>query len=156
AGLIAGLTIAVSMYTFVCNVIILALFVCGLAVSRWRDRVFWRHVFLLLAVISLSCAWRLVPMLQNAEQLDRASGYTDSRVDLLSFIVNIKNPVLGPFAEDLLHIPEKPNIRDSSYIGIVPIALICFGLFTKRKRRQFLPWLGLLLVFFGLEPRFNT
>ncbi len=151
AGLIAGLTSEVVPYTFVCILIMLALFLCGLAVSRWRDRGFWRHVFLLLAVIALSCAWRVIPMLQANDQLDRASSYTDGRVDLYSFFVHIKNPVLGPLAEDLLHIPEKPKISDSSYIGIVPIALICFGLFNKGKRRKILPWLGLLLVFLILS-----
>ncbi len=150
-GLIAGLTSDFTMYTFVSTVLTLALFVCGLAVSRWRDRVFWRHVMLLLIALTLACAWRVVPMLLNAEQIERASGYTDNRVDLISFFVNEKNPVLGPLAKDILQIPEKPKTSDFSYIGLAPIALICFGLFNKRKRRQMLPWLGLLLLFMVLS-----
>ena len=151
AGLLAGLTSAVSMYIFVSTVITVSLLVCGLAVSRWRDRAFWLQFMLFLAAFSLACAWRVAPMLQNAEQLGRAGRYTDSRVDLLSFVVNQKNPVLGPVAEALFHIPEKPKISDSSYIGLAPIALICFGLFSRRTRRRMLPWLGLLLIFLILS-----
>ena len=90
-------------------------------------------------------------MLLNDEQMDRASGYNDLRVDLISFVVNEKHPVLGPLAKDILQIPEKPKTSDSSYIGIAPIALICFGLLDKRKRRKMAPWLGLLLVFLVLS-----
>ena len=151
AGLTAGLTSTVSMYLFVCIVVTQAFFVCALALSRWRDRVFQFHILLLLALTGFSCAWRVVPMLQDAEQIDRASGYTDSRVDLISFFVNEKHPVLGPLAKDLLQIPEKPKTSEFSYIGLAPIALICFGLFNKRKRRQMLPWLGLLLLFLILS-----
>ena len=150
-GLGAGMTSTVSMYLFVCIVITLALFVCALALSRWRDRVFQFHILLLLALTGFSCAWRVVPMLQDAEQINRTSGYTDPRVDLISFFVNEKHPVLGPLAKDILQIPEKPKTSDFSYIGLAPIALICFGLFNKRKRRQMAPWLGILLVFLVLS-----
>ena len=150
-GIIAGLSSEVTMYTFVSIVLTLAIFVCGLAVPRWRDSVFWRRVLLFLTVLTLACAWRVVPMLLDAEQIDRVSGYTDPRVDLISFFVNEKNPVLGPLAQDILQIPEKPKTSEISYIGLVPIALICFGLINKRKRRQMEPWLVLLLVFLVLS-----
>lgn len=151
AGLIAGLISGVSMYVFVCAVITLAFFVCGLAVARWRDREFWQGVVLLLIALTLASAWRVVPMLLEAEQIDRASGYTDPRVDLISFFVNEKHPVLGPLAKDILQIPEQPKTSDHSYIGLAPVALICFGLLNKRKRRQMAPWLGLLLLFLVLS-----
>ncbi len=150
-GIIAGLTSLTITYKFVCVVIMLALFVSGLAVLRWRDRVFWRHVFLLLAAGALSCSWRIVPMLLDSGQLVRASQYADSRVDLLSFFVYQKHPVLGPLAQDFLQIPEKPKIRDFMYIGIAPIILICLGLFNRTQRRKLLPWLGMLLVFMVLS-----
>ena len=150
-GIIAGLTSEFTAYTFVSIVLSVALFICGLAVPRWRDRAFWRRVILLLTALTLACAWRVVPMLLNAEQIDRASGYTDTRVDLISFIVNEKNPVLGPLAQDILQIPENPKTSDISYLGLAPIALICFGLFNKRKRRLMAPWLVLLLVFLVLS-----
>lgn len=150
-GIIAGLTSESTMYTFVSSVLALALFIGGLAVPRRRDPAFWRRVMLLLTALTLACAWRVVPMLFEAEQISRVSGYTDLRVDLISFFVNEKNPVLGPVAQEILQIPEKPKTSDFIYIGLAPIALICFGLFNKRKRRQMAPWLGLLLVFMVLS-----
>lgn len=151
AGLVAGLTSEVVTYTLVTIAIALGFFVCSLAVSRWRSSVFWRHVVLLLVAFTLGCAWRVVPMLQATDQLDRVSEYTDDRVDLLSLFVNRKNPVLGPIAIELLQIPEKPRISDFSYIGILPIALIFYGLARRDKRRKLLPWLGMLLVFLILS-----
>ncbi len=150
-GIVAGLTSDFALYTFVSMILTLALFICGLAVPRWRDRLFWRRVMLLLMALTLASAWRVVPMLLEAEQIDRASGYTDSQVDLLSFFVNEKNPVLGPLAKEILQISEKPKTSEFSYIGLAPIALICFGLANKRKRRQMAPWLILLLVFMVLS-----
>ena len=151
AGIVAGLTSGVSMYLFVCSVITLAFFVCALAVSRWRDRAFWRRVLLLLTVMTMACAWRVVPMLVDVEQIDRATRYAGSRADLLSFVVNRGHPVLGPLAKEIFQIPEKPKISYLSYVGLVPIALICIGLLNRRKRRRMAPWLGLLLVFMVLS-----
>lgn len=150
-GLSAGLITDFTLYAFVVIVLSLGLFICGLAVARWRDGAFWRRVLLLLMVLALASAWRVVPMLLEAEQIDRAGGYSDSRVDLISFIVNEKHPVLGPLAKEILQIPEKPKTSEFSYIGLAPIGLICFGLFNKRKRRQMAPWLVLLLVFMVLN-----
>ena len=150
-GLSAGLITDFTLYAFVVIVLSLGLFICGLAVARWRDGAFWRRVMLLLMALTLASAWRVVPMLLEAEQIDRASGYTDSQVDLLSFFVNEKNPVLGPLAKEILQISEKPKTSEFSYIGLAPIALICFGLASKRKRRRMAPWLILLLVFMVLS-----
>ena len=151
AGIIAGLTSGVSMYLLVCSAITLAFFVCALAVSRWRDRAFWRRVLLLLMALTLACAWRVVPMLLDAEQIDRATRYAGGRVDLLSFVVNRGHPILGPLAKEIFQIPEKPKISYLSYVGLVPIALICIGLLNRPKRRRMAPWLGLLLVFMVLS-----
>ena len=151
AGIIAGLTSGVSMYLFVCSAITLAFFVCALAVSRWRDRAFWRRVLLLLMALTLACAWRVVPMLLDAEQIDRATRYAGGRADLLSFVVNRGNPILGPLAEEIFQIPEKPKINYLNYIGLVPIVLICIGLLNRLERRRMAPWLGLLLLFMVLS-----
>ena len=150
-GVIAGLTSDFTTYIFVSAVLFLALFIGGLAVSRWRDPAFWRRVMLFLMALTLACAWRIVPMLLESEQIDRASGYIDSRVDLISFFVNEKNPLLGPLAQGILQIPEKPKTSEISYLGLVPIALICYGLLNRKKLRKMAPWLGLLFVFMVLS-----
>ena len=134
AGLLAGLLTGVSMYAFVCGVITLALFVCALAVSRWRDLAFWRRVLLLMIALTLASAWRVVPMLLEADQINRASQYVDPRIDLISFFTFEKNPILGPLAKEFLQIPENPKTSEISYIGLVPIALICCGLVSRKKR----------------------
>ena len=150
-GIIAGLTSEFTAYTFVCIVMVLVLFVAGLAVSRWRDRGFWGRALLLMIALTLACAWRVVPMLLEVEQMDRAMHYTDGRVDLLSFFVNRNHPILGPIAQEVFNIPEKPKITNFIYVGLAPIALICYGLLNRRKRRQMAPWLGLLLLFMVLS-----
>ena len=153
AGVFAGLTTELTIYNSVCIFIALGFFIFALAVSRWRDRVFWRHVVLLVAAVILASAWRVIPMLQDGEQVDRAGrgGYTDIQNDLISLFVNSKHPVLGPLAKDILQISENAKYSKSSYIGLLPIALICFGLFDRRRRRQILPWLCLLLAFLILS-----
>lgn len=90
-------------------------------------------------------------MLLDAEQISRASEYVDPRVDLISFFTFAKNPVLGPLAKEILQIPDAPKTSEISYIGLVPIALICCGLFDRSKRRRMAPWLGLLLLFMVLS-----
>ena len=154
AGVFAGLTSAIIMYYFVCVLITLGLFVCGLAVSRWRDKVFWRHIVLLIAVCVLSCAWRLLPMLQNNEGLDRAiasAGDTEFWSDLISFFVNSKNPILGPLADTVFQISENTPIGRKSYLGFLPLGLAGIGLFNRGTRRKMLPWLGIFLVFLVLS-----
>ena len=151
AGVFAGLTTELTIYNSVCIFMALGLIIFALAIPRWRDRIFWRQVILLVAAVTLASAWRVFPMLQDSAQVSGASGYTDHPNDLIAFFVNSKHPVLGPFAEDLLQTPDKTKFSKSSYIGVLPIALICFGLFGRRRRRQMLPWLGLLLVFLILS-----
>ena len=150
AGLFAGLTTTVVMYFFVCVMITLGLFISGLAASRWRDRIFWRHVVLLIAVLVLASAWRVIPMLQEQEALDRATAYardTESRSDLISFFVNSKNPILGPLADSIFEIPDRNFIGKKSYLGLLPLALLVCALVISGARRKALPWLGILLVF---------
>ncbi|MCY3781134.1 MAG: hypothetical protein OXG78_12545 [Chloroflexi bacterium] len=154
-GAVAGLTTAVVMYQFVCVLIALGLLVCGLAVSRWRNMVFWRQVVLLVSAIAISCAWRVIPMLQDQGQLDRAIDFaSDSSQsgDLISFFINRKNPILGPFAESLVdQMPGNSKPLKRSYLGFVPLMLVGIGLLNKHTRRRMLPWLGLLLVFLVLS-----
>ncbi len=152
-GLFAGLTTAVSMYFFVCVLITLGLFVCGLGASRWRDIIFWRHAVLLCTVLALSSAWRVIPMMQNRDMIERSYDHA-SKVrhmgDLVSFITNRQNPLTSHIASALLQTPSHTTILKGVYLGFLPLALIGIGLLNKGARRKMLPWLGLLLVFLVL------
>ena len=153
AGVFTGLTTEVMMYIFVCALITVGLFVSALSASRWREKEFWLHVVLLIAVCTLSCAWRVIPMLQDDEQLGRAevyAGNTRSTGDLISFVVNTENPILGPLAETVFQIPENAKISQKAYLGLIPLTLIGVGLLSKGVRRKMLPWLVLILVFLVL------
>ena len=154
-GLAAGLMTAVVMYQFVCVLIALGLLVCGLAASRWRDRDFWWQVVLLASVIAIACSWRVIPMLQDQEQLDRAVDFSSDSAqsgDLISFFINRKNPILGPFAEALIdQMPGRSGPLKRSYLGFVSLVLLGIGVLSRHTRRRALPWLGLLLVFLVLS-----
>ncbi len=154
AGLIAGFTSAMLMYLFVCVLITLVLFITGLGVSRWRDRAFWRHVVLLMATLTLASSWRVIPMLQDQEALARANNYvsaTPAGVDVMSFFIDRKNPVVGPLADTVFQIPEDARIKRKRYLGLAPLALVAIGLLTRGVRRKMLPWAALLLLFLLLS-----
>ena len=159
-GLLAGLTIDVIPYFFVCVLITLGLFVIAMATSRWRDRGFWLHITLLMATVALACSWRLIPMLQDSSSLNETINYYSGGelgTDMMSFFVNIKNPILGPLGDALLPgtnglpISELPAISRSSFLGYIPLTLIAIGLCFVNSRRKMLPWLGLCLFFVVLH-----
>ena len=154
AGLMAGLTIFVIPYHFVSVLIMLGLYVCAFAVSQWRDKIYWRNVALLIAVIAIASAWRLAPMFQEAPALETAmkwQGQSEQSTDLISFFVDSRNPFVGPLGDSVFQPPEHTRTSYQSYLGYVPLALIFAGLFHKATRRRMMPWLGLLLVFLVLR-----
>lgn len=153
-GFLVGATTAVSMYLFVVALITLPLFIGGLGPARWRSKLYWRHSILLVAVIALSSAWRVAPLLQDreaqagtalAENAERSVG------DLVSFAINRENPILGHVVGDLLGTPADAHIIKKAYLGLLPLALIGIGLMNKSARRKMAPWLGLMLVFLVLS-----
>ncbi len=162
AGLFAGLTSMTIMYMFVCLLITLGLFICGLAASRWRDRVFWGHIGLLVTVLALTCSWRVLPLVQTETQRNVEHGEPSGKFrsgDVISFFVNEENPVLGPLADTILNVSDNDFVNDKSYLGFVPLTLIAIGLLKRRARRKMLPWMALLLAFIvlslGLELSVN-
>ncbi len=154
AGLLTGLTTEVTMYFYVIVVIALGICVFALSTSRWREKAFWLQTALLIAVVALSSTYRLIPMLENREALSTAMAYygqEERKNDLVSFVVNPGNPILGPLSDTILHITTDISISKISYVGFLPLALLSIGLFNKGTRRKMLPWLGLCLVFVVLH-----
>ncbi len=149
-GLVAGLTAEVTMYLYVVVLITLGLLVGGLAVSRWREKDFWRQALLLTFSVALSSAWRLIPMLQDSAAFETALqwyGDADRSTDLVSFFVSRRHPFLGPSAKAFFKTPDDVQLSNVSYLGILPLLLVISGLLGNSSRRKMLPWLGLFLAF---------
>ena len=154
AGLLTGLTSTIIMYHYVCLVLMLAFYIVALAGARWRKRLYWQHVLLLIVVVALSSAWRLIPMLQNSDALGTAldwQGTIERSTDLVSFFVDNRHPVYGPLADAILQTPEDTRTSWLSFLGYLPLILIVIGMLNRSARRKMLPWLVLCLVFLVLR-----
>ena len=145
AGLMVGLTSTVSPYSFACLMLTLAAVVIVFAVRRWRDLRFWRDIGLLALFTVMSSASSIYPMMADSEGLEEALEFhaREQKYDLVSAFVNHENPLFGPPLNALLDTPADAKISFSSYIGMVPLALVCIGLFSGSTRRAMLPWLML-------------
>ncbi len=154
AGLLTGLTTLTSLYAYVCLVITLGLYVLAFAATRWRDARFWRQVSLLAASTALASLWRIYHLAKDSQLLHDAATWNQSLergVDLISHFVHPANPFVGPWLDQLWQPAGSAASSFTSYLGIVPLLLICVGLFNKGTRRKTLPWLGLMAVFLLLR-----
>ena len=154
SGLLTGLTTVVIMYAFVCLLLTLGLYIFAFAVSRWHRRSYWKMILILMLVVAASGAWRVFPMISDSNTFDAAVQWHrehEVRNDLISNFVNHNNPILGPVMDAVLQTPEKARISATSYLGLLPMLLIGFGLLYRKSRRQMLPWLALGTVFLILR-----
>ena len=152
AGLLAGLTATISLYTFACLILTLAAGVCAFAVSRWRDRRFWLNIGLLAIIAAVSSFSAIYPVLADSQSLDAAIAWHGSErsVDFLSAIINRDNPFIGAFLVSIFNTPAEAEIVGTGYLGYLPLVLIGSGLLSKTVRRKMLPWLILFLGFYTL------
>lgn len=153
AGLLAGLTSTISLYNFSCLMIIVASIAFALAMRRWREHRYWRDVSLLALITAASSIWTIYPYIADTQTFDAALDFhgNEQKNDLVSSFVNHTNPLIGPPLNALLATPADAKLSMSSYIGFVPLALICIGLNCKETRRLMLPWLILACAFFALR-----
>lgn len=152
AGLLAGATVFIGMYIFVCIVLTLGLLALYFARSRWRQRRFWRHIALLLAVLAAVSMLRVGPMIADRDSLAQAldkdeAGYGSS--DLLGTLILPQNPITFPLAQNLPGVPEAKSFG-RAYVGVIPLILTIAGLASRRHRRLMRPWLVMLTVFLAL------
>ncbi len=154
AGLLTGLTTVISLYTFVCLLIILGCLVLGLAKKRWRDRSFWRCVALLVVSVSLSSVWRIYPMAVRSDSIAESLKWNVGHVahtDAISYFVNHSNPLFGLLSDtDQLDVASRQQSL-TSYLGYLPLLLIGVGLFTRATRRKMAPWAFLCALFLVLR-----
>ena len=153
AGLMAGLTSTITLYSFTCLLITLAAGVVAFAVNRWRDLRYWQDIGLLALVIAATSAWTIYPMVANSETLDAALEWHQKEGwnDFISGFVNDRHPLYGQALLSALMTPDTANLSTTSYVGFLPLALLCIGLGSNATRRKMLPWLVLAAAFFVLR-----
>ena len=162
AGIMLGSTAWFGMYVFACNALTVGLFVLPFARSKWKDKTFWRGLALLGFLAFVVSAGRLLPILGDRADLDRAiqsrSG-TELSSDLLGYVANFRHPVLTPFfnAATGAEIPAPQRtilIRSQAlraYAGITTLLLTGVGLASQLNRRRMLPSLLIAGVFLTLR-----
>ena len=154
AGLLTGLTTAIIMYMYICALITLGFFICAFATSRWRDRRFWQYIFLFVLAIAASSVWQIYPLMAGSESIREVvawHGAPEIKSDAMSYFINYRNPFFGRLAESIIQIRGGSHVSTTSYLGYLPLLLICLGLFSQVTRRRMLPWALLCAVFLILR-----
>ena len=158
AGLLVGASAFIGLYTLVCLLITLGLYILCFAVTKWRLHVFWLHLCLLTLVIAPFVLLRFYPMFVDpsgqADALAKSSG-VETENDLTDYFANYGNPVMRPLWETLFgrnHIRSGPWV----YLGYIPLGLIALALAKYGRRRQLYPWLVCDSVVCDVAPRLNV
>lgn len=150
-----GLTAFSGLYTLVCLLMTVALYLLCFARSRWRRQSFWLKVLTVVLVVGAISILRVFPMLADSagisSALDKNIGAEVGK-DLLGYFVNYENPVTGPllmsaFGSDIV----ENGWRQTVYLGYLPLLLVVFGLASARLRSSIWLWLALALVFLSLR-----
>ena len=154
AGALTGLTSFGLLYTYVILLVMLGLYVCAFAVSRWRDRRYWQYLALLILVVAASSFWGIYPLLSDSAVTDSLIGWytgTQIKTDAISFFVNHRHPLFGSSLDAILQTPANASTSHTSFLGYIPLLLIGFGLSKRFTRRKMLPWVFLCGIFLILR-----
>ena len=154
AGLLTGLTSMGLRYTYAIILIMLGLYACAFALVNWRQRRYWRDFALLILVGAVSSVWGVYPLLRSSEVAASVLGWYGGRQlysDAISFLVNHRHPLFGPLLEGAFQTPAHAQTSTTSFLGYLPLLLICIGLFNRSTRRLMLPWAFLCGVFLLLR-----
>lgn len=153
SGILIGITVVIGIYTYICLVLALALYILYFASSYWRQPGFWGRVILVLAIAGLLGLLRAYPMIQDGGGLASALAKQDGReynTDLIYYFFNLNHPVTTPFFRQLLGL-ELSARWNTSFLGYVPIGLMAYGIYRARYRRKMLFWLYLMIPFLVLR-----
>ena len=149
AGVLAGITTFIGLYSYVCLLLTLGLYGIHLAFRQWSDVKFWRHIILFLVVAGAISIVRVYPMIADAhllrEALDKDLG-SNRGAELLAFFINPSHPLtprlfVGLLGDSLRRIPAD------GYLGVVPLLLIGAGIVRSKQRRRMILWLSIALFF---------
>ncbi|MCY4062763.1 MAG: hypothetical protein OXG53_10380 [Chloroflexi bacterium] len=149
AGFCGGVTAFISLYTFMCLLISVAIYAFCLALSRWRQPSFWLRLLLLLAICGSIAQFRLYPFIADAQVLEEGLGkylLRNPRQDILVFFVHTTNPFFGDFFNSFFNTSSDTN-SNRAYLGYINIFLIACAICQKPIRQRLLPWLLLFGVF---------
>ena len=152
AGVLVGCTAFIGLYTFVCLVASLGIYLLFLTANRWRDARFWQALLLLLLIAAGISSLRLAPMIADqallGEALEKGAGAEQGK-DALRFFVNTDHPLVS-----WLQAPADSGLAagsNVSYLGIVPVLFIGIWLTRNRPKRAACAWLAVLLIFLCLS-----
>lgn len=154
AGLFTGLTTVVTLYSYICLLIVLGFFILALASARWRDKRFWLNVTLLVLTIALSSIWRIYPLMSSSDSVGNVAmwhGEEEVRTDAISYFVNHHNPAFSSLLESIPLVVSSNKLSETSYLGYLPLLLIGLGLLTTMTRRKMAPWVLLCSLFLILR-----
>ena len=149
AGVLAGITTHIGMYTFVCLLLTLSIYALYLASTHWREPYFRKGIFLVLALTAVISIPRIFPMIAHTDRLNEAldkASWISHTSDLLDFFVNARHPRTESVFRVILG-RQLPSLYGDGYLGYLPLLLIGFGLFHACRRRKMLPWLVAALFF---------
>ncbi len=150
-----GLTAFIGLYTFVCLLMTVALYLLCFARSRWRRHSFWLKALMVVLLVGAISSLRVYPMLADSagisSALDKNIGAEVGK-DLLGYFVNYENPATGPLLKSAFGSEIVENgWRQTVYLGYLPLLLIALALASARLRSQIWLWLALALVFLSLR-----
>lgn len=153
AGLIAGSTALIGMYTFICLIMMLGIRFLMILISNqnWKNRQIWSVIIVFLIAFSAIALLRVTPMFtadgdtiteatQKYDELEVEKG-----ADLFLLLINGHNPWLGTLQTDFWD--ANINLSLNYYISYVAIALIFIGILFPLYRRQTLSWMIIFLIF---------
>ena len=155
SGALTGLTAFIGMYTYVCILLALSLYILYFAQSRWRNPHFWMRIALLFFVIGAISIVRIYPMTADSQGLDDAlskEGGRERENDLLQYFINYEHPAVSELiTTGIVQLTDPDSRWNTSYLGYIPLLLIGLGIFRTVYRRKMLPWLLLILPFLILR-----
>ena len=150
-----GFTAFIGLYTLVCLLITVALYLLCFARARWRRPAFWLKVLLVVLLAGALGAVRIAPMLADSAGMSSALTKNidaERGKDLLGYFVNYENPATAPFLKAIFGSEIVENgWRQTVYLGYLPMLLIALGLAGARLRSRIWLWLALSLVFLSLR-----
>lgn len=158
SGVLVGATAFIGWYIFACLLLTVAGYIIYFAIVQWKDRRFWLLAAMLILIVGCIGSFRAYPLLTDAEVLDGIldkAGGRETENDLLQFFINYENPffnrlITNRVLSSIVLLPD-PGRWNTSYLGYIPLLLICLGLIRKDSRRRMMPWLLLLLPFLLLR-----
>ena len=151
AGICAGITAFIGMYTFAFILLSATLYAAFLLLARWRQREFWRLLLLFAILCAAISALRIYPIVADAaalqEGLSKYDGWKRSN-DALDYFVHSRNPFTGRLLHSLFNVPPEAIFRyNVAYLGYINLCFLACALRCKKRRKRLLPWAALFIFF---------